>query len=57
MVYEGVSFNVKSILKNNTCEQFQNHKSYQHLWPKLSREKRKERLKELYELCELLPIC
>lgn len=53
MVYEGVSFNV-SWIKKLTLEQFINHKNIQHIWPALSSEKRKARLKELYELilCE-----
>lgn len=58
MRYEGVDFNVEIILKFNSCEEFINHKSYQHLWPELSEEKRKERLEELYILltCEQPPI-
>lgn len=50
MFYESVSFNVEVILKFNSCEEFINHRSYQHLWPELSEEKRKERLRELYNL-------
>lgn len=51
--YEKVSVNVDEILKF-TADEFVSHKSYQHLWPELTNEKRKERLKELHELCERL---
>lgn len=51
VTYEKVSFNIEVIRKFQSAQEFINHKSYQHLWPGLSEEKRKERLKELYELC------
>lgn len=54
MVYEKVSFDVNVILKFNSLEEFINHISYQHLWPGLSEEKRKERLKEVHWIVTLL---
>jgi len=50
MKYEGVSFNKNAVLKFNTYEEFIFHKSYQHLWPNISEEKRHERLKEVWQL-------
>lgn len=49
MCYESVNFNI-DVVKAIPLEQFINHKSYQHLWPKLSDEDRKKRLTELYQL-------
>ena len=53
MRYEKVWFNVQSVLMFNSGEEFSEHKSYQHLWPGLPEEKRKERLKDVYKLCKL----
>lgn len=49
MKYENVSFNTE-VIKKMTIDEFVNHRSRRHLWPELSEEKRKERLKELYNL-------
>lgn len=54
MRYEGTDFNIEIIKTFSSAQEFINHKSYQHLWPLLSEEKRKERLKELYELVLLI---
>jgi hypothetical protein len=49
MLYEKVDFNT-DLIKRLSLEEFVNHKSYQHLWPKETSKKRKDRLKELYNL-------
>ena len=49
MKYESASFNEKWVLKF-TKQQFVNHVSNRHLWPKISQELRKKRLGELYDL-------
>lgn len=53
MKYEGVGFNIEAI-KKFKLEEFVDHKSYQHLWPKLGEEQRKARLKELFWIATLL---
>lgn len=55
MVYEGVWFNTLVILKyNKDAESFSNNVNYQHHWKGLNEGKRKERLKELFNLCQLI---
>lgn len=55
MVYERVWFNTGLILKNHKdAKAFSENKLYHVHWPKLSLEKRKERLKELFKLCKLI---
>lgn len=49
MKYEGVGFNEKWVRKFTQYE-FMNHSSNQHLWPKLSKTARKDRLREIYKL-------
>ena len=53
MKFEGISFNVKWV-KSMTKVQFIGHVSNQHHWPNLTITQRKQRLNEVYKLCELL---
>lgn len=55
MVYEGVSFRA-DIASVYTLDEFVNHGGFQQLWPELTDEIRKARLKEFYQLCEQLKI-
>lgn len=50
MKYEDVSFNVEIIKRYQTADLFAVAPGYQHLWPKVSVEIRKQRLKELFNL-------
>lgn len=50
MRFEGVSFNMKKALSFEDENEFSSHRSYQHLWPKLSDDQRKTRLIQAYNL-------
>lgn len=52
MKFENVSFNEKFVKKFTTA-QFAKHKSNAHLWPKITKEQREERLKEVHKLIKM----
>ena len=54
--YEGVGFNIESIIAFKNADALCSHKSYQHLWPGVSDTIRKQRLKEVYGLCKQLKV-
>lgn len=50
MKFEGVSFNIEKVLSFDDENEFSSHRSYQHLWPKFSPEKRKALLIQVYNM-------
>jgi hypothetical protein len=50
MKYEGVSFNEGVLAGMGSAEAVIESRSYQGLWPKITREEEKQRLRQVYEL-------
>jgi len=50
--YESVGFNVDAINKYPNAQALVDHKSYQKLWPKITVDRRRTRLIEVWNICK-----